>query len=306
VLEGAIAEIDEARDQGGGQQGSPARQFGAAPDRHARMLPAHRIGGYCRLVMRRASRIPAVFVVSALGLALLALPTLLPRATGADPAVRILATAAVDSAGGPVGIAAISATSVPNRVSFSCRPRGTGSAQTLGEGRADIVAATITGAGSRQRSCSAKAGSAHRSVPTLAGGDRSAGSRLVAALGSVRSVGGEVDLRVAISRAGAITVETLGGVPLLKTGRRGAGVHRLRLKNVAPASRLIVRALGRYDELRVGGTLKPPPAPTPPPGVPPPPPPPAPPPPPTPAPSATPQPTPAPTPTPRPTPPPQQ
>jgi hypothetical protein len=254
--------------------------------------------------MRRASRIPAVFVVTALGLALLALPALLPRATGAAPAARILATAAVDSAGGPVGIAAISATSVPHRVSFSCRPRGTGSARTLGEGRADTVAATITGAGSRQRRCSAQTGSAHRSVPTLAGGDRSAGSRLIAVLGSVRSVGGEIDLRVAISRAGTITVETLGGVRLLQTGRRDAGVHRLRLKNVAPASRLIVRALGRHDELRVGGTLKPPPTPPRPPAVPPPPaPPPAP--VPTPAPSATPQPTPAPTPTPRPTPPPQ-
>jgi hypothetical protein len=259
--------------------------------------------------MGRASRTPAVFVVTALGLALLALPTLLPRASGAGPVAQILATAAVDSAGGPVGLAAISATSVPHRVSFSCRPRGTGSAQTLGEGRTDTVAATITGAGSTQRSCSAKIGSAHRSVPTLTGDDRSAGSRLIAVLGSVRSVGGELDLRVAISRAGAITVDTLGGVRLLKTGRRGAGVHRLQLKNVAPASRLIVRALGRQDELRVGGTLKPQPTPTPPPAGPKPPPPPPPPtatPTPTPAPGATPQPTPAPTPTPRPTPPPQQ
>jgi hypothetical protein len=252
--------------------------------------------------MERASRIPAVFVVTALGLALLALPTLLPRATGAGPAPRILATAAVDSAGGPVGIAAISATSVPQRVSFSCRPRGTGSAQTLGEGRTDTVAALITGAGSTQRSCFAKTGSAHRSVPTLAGDDRSAGSRLIAVLGSVRSVGGEVDLRVAISRAGAITVDTLAGVRLLTTGRRGAGVHRLRLKNVAPASRLIVRALGRHDELRVGGTLKP----QPPPPLPPPVPTPTPTPTATPAPSATPGPTPAPTPTPTPTPPPPQ
>lgn len=253
--------------------------------------------------MRRASRTPAVFVVTGLGLALLALPTLLPRATGAGPAAQILATAAVDSAGGPVGIAAISATSAPQRVAFSCRPRGTGSAQTLGEGRTDTVAATIAGAGSTQRSCSARTGSAQRSVPTLAGDDRSAGSRLVAVLDSVRSVGGELDLRVAISRPGAITVDTLGGVRLLRTGRRGAGVHRLRLKNVAPASRLIVRALGRHDELRVAGTLKPQPTPTPPPAVPTPAPtatPTA-----TPAPSATPRPTPAPTPTPRPTPPPQ-
>ncbi|MGH2944270.1 MAG: hypothetical protein ACRDLN_16010, partial [Solirubrobacteraceae bacterium] len=218
--------------------------------------------------MGRASLTPAAFAVTAVGLALLALPTLLPRAAGAGPAARILATAAVDSAGGPVGIAAISATSVPHRVSFGCRPRGTGRAQTLGDGRADTVAATIAGAGSTQRSCYAKTGSAHRSVPTLAGDDRSAGSRLIAVLGSVRSVGGEVDLRVAISRAGAITVDTLGGVRLLKTGRRGAGVHRLRLKNVAPASRLIVRALGRHDELPIGGVLKPQPTPTPPPAVP--------------------------------------
>jgi hypothetical protein len=84
-------------------------------------------------------------------------------------------------------------------------------------------------------------------------------------LGFVRSAGGEVDLRVAISRSGAITVDTLGGVRLVETGRRGAGVHRLRLKNVAPASRLIVRALGRHDELRIGGTPKPQPTPTPPP-----------------------------------------
>jgi hypothetical protein len=252
--------------------------------------------------MGRASRTAAVFAVTALGLALLALPTLLPRAAGADPAARILATAAVDSAGGPVGIAAISATSGPQRVSFSCRPRGTGSAQTLGEGRTDTVAATITGAGSTQRSCSARTGSAQRRVPTLTGDDRSAGSRLIAVLDSVRRVGGEVDLRVAISRAGTITIDTLGGVRLLTTGRRGAGVHRLRLKNVAPASRLIVRALGRHDELRIGGTLKPQPTPTSPPAVPAPTATPG----PTPTPIATPQPTPAPTPTPQPTPRPQQ
>jgi hypothetical protein len=228
---------------------------------------------------------PAVFAVTALALLLLALPALLPRASGAGPAPRITATAAVDSTRGPVGMAGVSATSVSTLVTFDCRPRGTGSARTLGKGRADTVAATVAGAGSSQSRCTATVGSRRSRVPVLVGDTRSAGAPLVAVLGNPRRLrGGDVELEVAISRAGAITVTTIGGTRVLRTGRRPAGVHRLRLREVAPATRLIVTAFGRHDEVRAGGSALPQPTPTPPPSVP------------------TPAPTPAPTPTPTPTP----
>jgi hypothetical protein len=259
--------------------------------------------------MRRVTRTsPTVFGVTALALLLLALPALLPRASGADPAPRIVATAAVQSGRGPVSLAAISATSVPTLVTFDCRPRGTGSARTLGEGRADTVAAALAGAGSRQRRCTARLGSHRSGVPVLTRGARAAGAPLVAVLGAPRRVGGgSIELRVAISRTGVITVRTIGGIRVLTTGRRSAGVHRFRLRGVTPATRLIVAAFGRHDEVRVGaGTAIPPAPPAPPPAPPTPPPPSAPPTPPPPSapPTPTPTPTPAPTPTPTPTPPP--
>jgi hypothetical protein len=234
--------------------------------------------------MRREPRTsPAVFAVTALALLLLALPALLPRASGAGPAPRITATAAVHSVRGPVSMAAISTTSVRTLVTFDCRPRGTGSARTRGDGRTDTVAATLASAGSRQSRCTAKVGSRRSRVPVLTADARSAGAPLVAVLGIPRRLGGgELELQVAISRSGVIRVTTIGGIHVLRTGRRSAGVHRLHLRGVAPTTRLIVTAFGRHDEVRAGAGPQPTPSPAP--SVP------------------TPTPTPAPTPTPTPTP----
>ncbi len=199
----------------------------------------------------------AVAGATVLALAALALPALLPPASGAGDGVRVGATALVSSARGAVLLASVTGARSATKVSFTCRPRGSASTRTLGGVSTDTVASRVVGlAASRVTRCTAKAGESSRAVRPLRGGARAGGARLVAILGAVRALGGGVArIDVAISGAGRITVETAGGRRLQRTGRRDAGLHRLRVPGAPRGSIVVVNAVGRTDAAVVGGTL---------------------------------------------------
>lgn len=237
----------------------------------------------------------AVVAATTLALAALALPALLPPASGAGDGARVGATALVDTARGTVLMASVTGAARATKVSFTCRPRGAASTRTLGGVSSDIAVGRIVGLDAhRVTRCTAKAGRSTRSIARLAPGARARGARLVGVLGTVASLAGSVArIDVVISAPGTIAVRTAGGRRLLKTGRRSAGLHRLRVPNAPRGSVLVVAAVGRVDGGVVGGTLSAAPTPTPSATA-------------TPTPTATATPTPTPTPTPAPTPAPSQ
>ena len=229
----------------------------------------------------------AVPATTALALAALAVPALLPRASGAGDGARVAATALVDSERGAVLLANITGAAEATKVTFTCRPRGSASTRTIGGVSSDIAAARIVGLDAgRVTRCTAKAGGSTRSIRPLEPGARAGGARLVGILGAVRSLPGRAArIDVALSATGVIEVETAGGRRLVRTGSRRAGVHRLRVENAPRGSIVVAKAVGRTDSAVVGGTLTATPTPTP-----------------TPAATATPTPTPAPVATPTPAP----
>lgn len=235
--------------------------------------------------VRSAFGTPVVIVATALALVGLAVPVLLAPASGAAQGAKVGSTAIVASPRGAVLMASVTGTASAVRVTFRCRGGRTASTLTLGGVSSDTAVVRLLGADAHALTgCSARAGSSLRSLPRLPAPARAAGARLVALLGVVRSLPGSVArLDVVLSGRGAITVSSAGGRTLLKTGRRGPGVQRLRVKNAPRGTILVVRALGRSDSSIVGG-LSAAPSPTPTPGA-----------------TPTPTPVPSPTPTPAPT-----
>ncbi len=64
-------------------------------------------------------------------------------------------------------------------------------------------------------------------------------------------------------RRASIVVESAGGRRLLRTARRAAGLHRLRVQGAPRGSIVVVKAVGRSDAGVVGGTLTATPTPSP-------------------------------------------
>jgi hypothetical protein len=210
----------------------------------------------------------AVIVATALALVGLAVPVLLAPASGAGQSPKVGSTAIVASARGAVLMATVTGTASAVKVTFTCRGGRSASTRTLGGVSTDTAVVRLLGADAHGLTgCSARAGASRRSLPLLRARARAAGARLVALLGVVRSLPGSIArLDVVLSGRGTITVATAGGRTLLKTGRRGPGVQRLRVKNAPRGTILVVRALGRSDSSIVGG-LSAAPKPTPTPGA---------------------------------------